>query len=83
VPDTVPRTLEAMRKAGVPVLSYGNFITIAINFLILAFAIFLMVKQINRLKQSAAVAEPMAPAPVTPEEVLLLREIRDQLQRRS
>ena len=83
VPDTVPRTLEAMRKAGVPVLSYGNFITIAINFLILAFAIFLMVKQINRLKHSAAVAETMAPPPVTPEEVLLLREIRDQLQRRS
>ena len=82
-PDTVPRTLEAMRKAGVPVLSYGNFITIAINFLILAFAIFLMVKQILRLKQSAEVAEPIAPPPAPPEEVLLLREIRDQLQRRS
>ena len=81
-PDMVPRTLEAMRKAGVPVLSYGNFITIAINFLILAFAIFLMVKQIQRMKQSAAVVEPIAPPPVTPEEVLLLREIRDQLQRR-
>ena len=80
-PDTVPRTLEAMRKAAVPVLSYGNFITIAINFLILAFAIFLMVKQIQRLKQSEAVAEPISP-PVTPEEILLLREIRDQLQRR-
>jgi large conductance mechanosensitive channel len=51
--------------------------------LILAFAIFLMVKQINRLKQSAAAAEPTAPPPVTPEEVLLLRDIRDQLQRRS
>ena len=71
-----------MRKAGVPVLSYGNFITIAINFLILAFAIFMMVKQIQRMKQSAVVAEPIAAPPVTPEEVLLLREIRDQLQRR-
>jgi large conductance mechanosensitive channel len=80
-PDTVPRTLEAMRKAGVPVLSYGNFITIAINFLILAFAIFLMVKQIQRLKQSEAAAEPISP-PVTTEEILLLREISDQHQRR-
>jgi large conductance mechanosensitive channel len=82
-PDNVPRTLEALRKAGVPVLSYGNFITIAINFVILAFAIFLMVKQIQRLKQSEAAATPIAPPTAPPEEVLLLREIRDQLQHRS
>jgi large conductance mechanosensitive channel len=80
VPDTVPRTLEALRKAGVPVLSYGNFITVAINFLILAFAIFLMIKQLQRLKQNEVAAQAPAVAP-TPEEVLLLREIRDQLQK--
>ncbi len=86
-PDSVPRTLEAMRKAGVPVLSYGNFITVAINFLILAFAIFMMVKQIQRLKKptaalSATETHSVPETPSTPEEVLLLREIRDHLQNR-
>lgn len=80
VPDSVPRTLEAMRKAGVPVLSYGNFITVAINFLILAFAIFLMIKQLQRLKSKEVSAQAPENTP-TPEEVLLLREIRDQLQK--
>lgn len=80
VPDLVPRTLEALRKAGVPLLSYGNFITVAINFLILAFAIFLMIKQIQRLKTKEVSAE-VPVTPPTPEEVLLLREIRDQLQK--
>jgi large conductance mechanosensitive channel len=80
VPDSVPRTLEALRKAGVPVLSYGNFITVSINFLILAFAIFLMIKQLQRLKNKEVSAQVPEAAP-TPEEVLLLREIRDQLQK--
>jgi large conductance mechanosensitive channel len=80
VPDSVPRTLDALRKAGVPVLSYGNFITVAINFLILAFAIFLMIKQLQRLKNKEVSAQVPEAAP-TPEEVLLLREIRDQLQK--
>jgi large conductance mechanosensitive channel len=80
VPDSVPRTLDALRKAGVPVLSYGNFITVAINFLILAFAIFMMIKQLQRLKSTEVSAQAPAVAP-TPEEVLLLREIRDQLQK--
>ncbi|MEG2048659.1 MAG: large conductance mechanosensitive channel protein MscL [Comamonas sp.] len=77
-PDGVPRTLDALRKAGVPVFAYGNFITVAVNFLILAFIIFIMVKQINRLKREAPAA-PEAPAP-TPEDVVLLREIRDSLR---
>lgn len=79
VPDGTAPTLAAVKAAGVPVLAYGNFITIAINFLILAFIIFMMVKQINRLKAEEAAA-PAAPAP-TPEDVLLLREIRDALKK--
>lgn len=74
IPANVPHTLEAVRKAGVPVLAWGNFLTIVLNFAILAFVIFLMVKQINRLKRENPPA-PVAP----PEEVALLREIRDAL----
>ena len=54
-----------------------SFITILVNFLILAFIIFMMVKQINRLKKN----EPPAPPPATPEDILLLREIRDGLKK--
>jgi large conductance mechanosensitive channel len=72
-----PMTYEALTKAGVPLFAYGNFITIAINFAILAFIIFLMVRQINRMKKAAP---PAAPA-TTPEDVLLLREIRDAVKR--
>ncbi|MDQ7990937.1 MAG: large conductance mechanosensitive channel protein MscL [Candidatus Dactylopiibacterium sp.] len=80
VPPGVANTLADLRRAGVPVLAWGNFITIAINFAILAFVIFVMIKQINRLKrQNAPAAEPVAPA--TPEDVVLLREIRDALRR--
>ena len=71
-----PMTYEALTKAGVPLFAYGNFITVAINFLILAFIIFMMVKQINRLKQAA----PPPPAE-PPEDVVLLRQIRDALKR--
>jgi large conductance mechanosensitive channel len=79
VPPGTAQTLDALKKAGVPVLAYGNFITVAVNFLILAFVIFMMVKQINRLKRKEPVA---APAPVVvAEEVTLLREIRDNLRR--
>ena len=77
VPAGTPQTLDALRKAGVPVFAYGNFITILINFVILAFIIFLMVKQMNRLKKQAP---PAPPAP--PEDVLLLRDIRDALKTR-
>lgn len=81
VPEGTVRTLDALKKAGVPVFAYGNFITVAVNFAILAFIIFLMVKQINRLKREtppvAATPEPVAPS----EDVLLLREIRDSLKK--
>ncbi len=69
-------TLVEAKKAGA-VLAYGSFITIALNFVILAFIIFLMVKQMNRLKREA----PAAPPPPTPEDVVLLREIRDSLKK--
>lgn len=74
-----PNTYEALTKAGVPLFAYGNFLTVAINFIILAFIIFMMVKQVNRMKKE----EPAAPAaaPATPEDVVLLREIRDALKR--
>jgi len=71
-----PMTYEALTKAGVPLFAYGNFITVSMNFIILAFVIFMMVKQVNRLKREA----PAAP-PATPEDVLVLREIRDALKK--
>ena len=71
-----PMTYEALTKAGVPLFAYGNFITVAINFIILAFIIFIMVRQINRLKRSAPPPAPAAP----PEDVVLLREIRDAMR---
>ena len=71
--------LVEAKKAGA-VLAYGNFITIAINFIILAFIIFLMVKQMNRLRRDAPPPPPAPPAPPA-EDVLLLREIRDSLKR--
>ena len=78
VPAGVANNLAELKKAGVPVLAYGNFITIAVNFVILAFIIFMMVKQVNRLRRT----EEAAPAPVAPpEDIVLLREIRDSLKR--
>lgn len=74
-----PTTYEALTKAGVPLFAYGNFITVAINFVILAFIIFLMIKQINRLKLTASA--PPAPPAAPPEDVVLLREIRDALKK--
>jgi large conductance mechanosensitive channel len=79
VPAGTTMTLDALKKAGVPVLAYGSFITVAVNFAILAFIIFMMVKQVNRLKKSTPA--PVAAPAVTPEDILLLREIRDNLKR--
>ena len=75
VPDGVPRTFDALKKAGVPIFAYGSFITISINFILLAFVIFQMVKIINKVRVMDAPASPP-----TPEDTLLLREIRDSLK---
>ena len=77
IPVGTAMTLDAVKKAGVPVIAYGNFITLLLNFAILAFIIFMMVKQMNKLKPTASVAKLVT----TPEDVLLLREIRDSLKR--
>ena len=73
-----PMTYEALSKAGVPLFAYGNFFTVAINFIILAFIIFMMVRQINRLKRQEP---PPVVAPVVTEELTVLREIRDAVRR--
>ena len=78
VPDNVPQTFDALKKAGIPIFAYGNFITISINFILLAFVIFQMVKIVNKIRLQD---EEPKPTPPTPEDILLLREIRDGLKR--
>ena len=79
VPPGTAMTLDALKKAQVPVFAYGSFITITVNFIILAFIIFMMIKQVNRLRAAAPAAPE--PEPVTPEDIVLLREIRDSLKK--
>ncbi len=77
-------TLADLKKAGIAVFAYGSFLTIVVNFVILAFIIFMMVKQMNRLRKAEEPAPaPEAPpvTPVTPEDIVLLREIRDSLKK--
>jgi len=75
-PPGIAQTYADLKKAGVPLLAYGNFLTIVLNFVILAFVVFLIVRAVNRMR-----AEDQAkPAPAPPEDVLLLREIRDSLK---
>jgi large conductance mechanosensitive channel len=78
---TGPMTYEALTKAGVPLLGYGNFLTIVLNFIILAFVIFWMVRQVAKAKARLD-ATPAPPAP-PPEDVVLLREIRDLLKKQA
>jgi large conductance mechanosensitive channel len=77
IPEGNAGTYAALKAAGIPMLAYGNFLTILINFIILAFVIFMLVKQMNRMKK----AEPAPPPAPTAEDVLLLREIRDALKK--
>ncbi len=73
-------SLDELIKAGVNVLTYGNFLTILLNFIILAWVVFLMVKMINRMRRKDEEEAPVAAA--TPEDIELLREIRDELKKR-
>ncbi len=70
-------TYAELSKAGVPLFAYGNFLTVLVNFVILAVIIFMMIRQVNRMKQ----AEPPAPPPATPEDTLLLRDILSSLKK--
>ncbi len=73
-------TLAELKKAGIAVFAYGSFLTVLVNFILLAFIIFIMIKQLNRLRPKEEPA-PAPEAPPTPEDILLLREIRDSLKR--
>jgi len=79
VPEGTIRNFDNLKKLGIPMFSYGNFITILINFVILAFIIYQLVKIINTLRSAAEDEQEAAPPP-TSEEILLLREIRDSLK---
>ncbi len=74
--------LAAAKEAGLNVFAYGNFLTILINFLLLAWVVFLMVKMINRLRRKHEEAPSKEEAAPTPEDIQLLREIRDVLKNR-
>jgi large conductance mechanosensitive channel len=74
IPEGVPRTFDALKKAGIPVFAYGNFITISINFILLAFVIFQLIKVVNKLRTIEA--------PPKPEYIILLGEIRDALKKK-
>ena len=76
-------TLDALKKAGVPVFAYGSFITILVNFIILAFIIFMLVKAINRWQVADTPAAEPAPPPAPPASEVLLAEIRDLLKTRG
>ena len=75
IPPSIPHTLAEVKKAGIPVLAWGNFITVVLNFAILAFVVFMIVRQVNAMRRKHEEA-PKAP----PEDVVLLREIRDALK---
>ena len=75
---TGPMTYEALTKAGVPLFAHGNFTTVAVNFVILALIVFIMIRQINQMKLTASITPAAAAAP---EDVVPLREIRDAVKK--
>lgn len=82
VPEGTANNYAALKEAGVAMLAYGNFITIVINFIILAFIVFMMVKGMNKMRRQAEETPAPEPAPAEPsEEVLLLREISAKLSK--
>ena len=81
VPEGTATTYDALKKAGIPLFAYGNFITIIINFTILAFVIFQLVKFMNHLRTLNAQEVEAATEAQPPEDIALLREIRDSLKK--
>lgn len=82
IPSGVANNLDALKKAGVPLFAYGNFITILINFILLAFVIFMLVRYVNKMKARFAAEAAAAPPPPPPASEVLLGEIRDLLKKR-
>ena len=82
LPEGVANNLDAIKKAGVPVFAYGSFLTILINFILLAFVIFMLVRYLGRVKAKFVAEEAAAPPPPPPAAEVLLAEIRDELKRR-
>jgi large conductance mechanosensitive channel len=82
VPAGTANTLDGLKKAGVPVFAWGNFITIFINFVLMAFVIFMLVRYLNKVKDTVLGEEAAAAAAEPPAAEVLLAEIRDELKRR-
>ena len=82
LPADMPRSLDAVQKAGIPVVAYGAFLQMTLDFLILAFCVFMMVKLLQMARERFDTKKAEAPAPATPEDVKLLREIRDLLAKK-
>jgi large conductance mechanosensitive channel len=82
-PDGIANNLDALKKAGVPVFAYGSFVTILINFILLAFVVFMLVKNVNRMKARFEAEKAAEPPPAPPASEVLLAEIRDELKKRT
>lgn len=82
IPAGTANTYAALKEAGVSVLAYGQFLTVFINFLLLAFVVFMLVKGMNNLRRKQAAEAPAAPA-ADPADIVLLKEIRDELRRKA
>jgi large conductance mechanosensitive channel len=82
IPAGTPNTLDALKKAGVPVFAWGNFLTILINFVLMAFVIFMLVRYLNKVKDTVLGEEAAKPVKQPAAEVLLT-EIRDELKKRA
>lgn len=82
VPAGTADTYAALKEAGVSVLAYGQFLTVLINFILLAFVVFMLVKGMNNMRRKQEAEVPAAPA-ADPADIALLKEIRDELRRKA
>ncbi len=83
IPAGTPNTLDALKKAGVPVFAWGSFLTILINFILMAFVIFMLVRYLNKVKDTVLGEEAAAAPAAPPATEVLLAEIRDELKKRA